>query len=62
MHENGNTNNTQTRAGDTSTESNYPKRFRSECEKLTRTSNQNADNGFAVIPYVQGVTRPIKGS
>ena len=44
---------------------NYPRRFLSDCEKRARTPNENSENensvmGFAVIPYVQGVTEPIK--
>ena len=47
-------------------ENNYPKRFLNDCLRPRVCRNQNNSEGdtsvkgFAIVPYIQGVTEPIK--
>ena len=49
-------------------ENNYPKRFLDDCLRPPVCRNQNnfdaegdtSVKGFAIVPYIQGVTEPIK--
>ena len=47
-------------------ENNYPKRFLNDCLRSPVCRNQNNSEGdtsvksYAIVPYIQGVTEPIK--
>jgi hypothetical protein len=47
-------------------ENNYPKRFLNDCLRSPVCRNQNnkegdtSVKGYAIVPYIQGVTEPIK--